>query len=431
MYGGRDGNRVYGDCWSVHVVKEENQVKLTWFLLYDSTNSLYNANESPGTRFGCCLLPLCSGSCQHDEVIVIGGMTDLHGTCKCFCDYFRVDSSSIPYLFKISKRQWFVLSVSEGFDLLQHLNSIHSTQLGSNSFLLFGLHDSTLQLMCLTLHVHQGVLQIHDMGATLVPQQIVPVGYTVETLEDHCFFLGGGCTFFWNRHFNSFLMITLPSSLHSSYEHSCSLIESHSVSRKRLCSTYALPPSEQGILTVLDTTKLKQVKIFLETAHLYDKSRKITRIHDQMYAVPVLDCTRLQQCLQEMPESLSRAISLENTNPVTIEHTSYSVKANIERQLIGWCQSCHFFLFISFIVDLSPFQLHRIEVLGDIIILNQGSFKGESWESFWSVFASSPSVISHSSTLSERETSFLRILCECYGCKRVGIHEEIDCGWNK
>lgn len=84
LYGGRDSIHIIDGCWSVHVVKEENQVKLTWYLLYDSANSIYNANESPGTRFGCYLLPICNSSCQHDEVIVIGGMTDLDGTCKCY-----------------------------------------------------------------------------------------------------------------------------------------------------------------------------------------------------------------------------------------------------------------------------------------------------------------------------------------------------------
>ena len=81
LYGGRDSDHIFGDCWSVHIVKDDNHVKLTWFLLYDSTNTIYNANESPGTRFKCCMLPICNDSCQHDEVIVMGGMIDLDGTC--------------------------------------------------------------------------------------------------------------------------------------------------------------------------------------------------------------------------------------------------------------------------------------------------------------------------------------------------------------
>ena len=109
-----------------------------------------------------------------------------------------------------------------------------------------------------------------------------------------------------------------------------------------------------------------------------------------------------------------------------MECTSYSVKANLKRQLEKWYRSCHYVSCVSFIVNLSPLQLHRIEVLGNIVILNQGSFKGESWSSLWPVLAASPSVISHQSPLTEREQSFLTILCDCYGCERVGIHEEID-----
>ena len=175
-------------------------------------------------------------------------------------------------------------------------------------------------------------------------------------------------------------------------------------------------------------TKLKQVKLFLETAHLYDKSRKITRIHDQMYAVPVTDRVRLENSLKNMPESLIQVISLDNSDQISMECTSYSVKANLKRQLEKWYRSCHYVSCVSFIVNLSPLQLHRIEVLGNIVILNQGSFKGESWSSLWPVLAASPSVISHQSPLTEREQSFLTILCDCYGCERVGIHEEIDCG---
>ena len=317
--------------------------------------------------------------------------------------------------------------MSEGLPLLERLNNLHSTQIGSNSFLLFGLHDATLQSMCLSLQIHQGTILICDRNG-IVPKQVIPIEYTVETLEDHCFFLGGGCTFFWNRHFNPFFMTTLPPSLQSSYLPSCSLIKSHSTSRKRSCCSPQSPPPEQSILTVLDMTKLKQVKVFLETAHLYDKSRKITRIHDQMYAVPVIDRVRLENCLQNMPESLIQAVSLENIDQISMEHTSYSVKANLKRQLEKWCRLCHCVSYVSFIVSVSPLQLHRIEILGNILILNQGSFKGESWSSLWSVLAVSPSVIDQQSPLTERERSLLTILCNCYGCERVGIHEEIDCG---
>ena len=85
LYGGRDHQRVYDDCWSVHITREDDQtVHLSWYLLYESSTTLYNANASPGPRFGSCLLPICSNAtnCQHDEVAIVGGRKDLEGTCK-------------------------------------------------------------------------------------------------------------------------------------------------------------------------------------------------------------------------------------------------------------------------------------------------------------------------------------------------------------
>ena len=128
---------------------------------------------------------------------------------------------------------------------------------------------------------------------------------------------------------------------------------------------------------------------------------------------------------------------------------------------------------------LGLLRFHRVEVLGDILVLNRQSFQGEEWGSVWSAIASAGSVvgelvntiakdmsnnithdmlnnithnvshditrdmpnnITHSSnntqntpatltpSLSEREKSLLRLLAACYHCQRVGVHEEIDCG---
>lgn len=133
---------------------------------------------------------------------------------------------------------------------------------------------------------------------------------------------------------------------------------------------------------------------------------------------------------------------------------------------------------------LELLRLHRVEVLGDILVLNRQSFQGEEWGSVWSVIASARSVVGESSNhatrdisntithdmsnnithdmsnsiteekshgithssnnitkdtpatpstplpppLNERESSLLRLLADCYHCQRVGVHEEIDCG---
>lgn len=94
------------------------------------------------------------------------------------CQY-QLDAPSIPYVFKLSKRQWSILTVSEGLPLLEHLSNIHSTQIGSNSFLLFGFHDATLQNMCLSLQIYQETILIHDQNE-IIPKQVIPIEYTVE-----------------------------------------------------------------------------------------------------------------------------------------------------------------------------------------------------------------------------------------------------------
>ena len=133
--------------------------------------------------------------------------------------------------------------------------------------------------------------------------------------------------------------------------------------------------------------------------------------------------------------------------------------------------------------ELGLLRLRRVEVLGDILVLNGQSFQGEDWAALWSAIASAGSVVrgfagsvelatdgdhdisandNHVSSvngdndisannkhdpsvtanqystntspiistppLSEREKSLLRLLADCYHCQRVGVHEEIDCG---
>ena len=40
-------------------------------------------------------------------------------------------------------------------------------------------------------------------------------------------------------------------------------------------------------MCTFDESKVKQVKTFLEEKHLYDKTRRITRLEDQSFGIPV------------------------------------------------------------------------------------------------------------------------------------------------
>ena len=54
---------------------------------------------------------------------------------------------------------------------------------------------------------------------------------------------------------------------------------------------------------------------------------------------------------------------------------------------------------------LELLRLHRVEVLGDILVLNRQSFQGEEWGSVWSVIASARSVVGESSNYATRDIS--------------------------
>lgn len=123
LYGGRDASSIFGDLWTIHLVRSADHITASWFCLYDCKDSIYNANQSPGSRFDVCLLPLCSeskASCTHDYVLVLGGKSSLIGDCLLFPSHSGIDASAQPFLFKCSKRQW--LDVSYDPALNQVLN---------------------------------------------------------------------------------------------------------------------------------------------------------------------------------------------------------------------------------------------------------------------------------------------------------------------
>lgn len=336
LFGGRGSDSVFGDLWSLHVTRDEYSVHVNWSLLYDSTNSLYNANTSPGPRFGACVLPLCSPSasgCTHDELLILGGMTDLDGS---------YDASSTLFRFKLSKRQWFTETVCDqetnhASILLPSLRNVRAALLGPNRFLLVGLHTATFCPYFLLLEMETRSIRLRDVTPILTPleQPFLLTGFTVAASDHTLFLLGGGGVYFWMRHFNASLIAATPAEFQSSFSHSCSLTETRSCSRKR-SSCHEIKQSEHENITIQNPKKLKLVKTLLENAVLYDKSRKITRLASGRFVVPVLDRRQAETTLKEMGEE----IVLEQTSEVDLAQVSYSLRDSVERRLRAWTEQC-------------------------------------------------------------------------------------------
>lgn len=335
LFGGRGADSIFGDLWSLHVTRDDHCVHVTWSLLYDCTNSLYNANTSPGPRFGACLLPLCSPSangCTHDELLILGGMTDLDGS---------YDASSTLFRFKLSKRQWFTETACDketnhSSTLLPCLRNARATLLGPNRFLLVGLHTITFCPFFLLLETETRSMLLRNVTPALTPlnQPFLLTGFTVASSDRTLFLLGGGGVYFWMRHFNVSLVATLPQEFQASFSHSCSLTATRSSSRKR-STCREVKRCEQSSVTVLNAKKLKLVKTMLENAALYDKSRKITRLESGRFVVPVLDRRQAEATLAEMGDE----VVLEQTDEVALA-ASYSLRESVERRLREWTERC-------------------------------------------------------------------------------------------
>ena len=285
------------------------------------------------------------------------------------------------YLFKLSKRQWFSLSIIEGSDLFSKLQECHSTQVGSNTYLLFGVHSETLHPLCLRLVFLPSMqIRITDCTELVIPlvassdhkpislsspslemdkeetTESILTGFRVETLGRRCFLLGGGGVYFWMCYFNTSLMGDLPSSLCSSFSSSCSLVHNISQqSRKRPSSlglnsetkeetkTGEITAGKPGIVIVRDSKRLKEVKTFLESHSLYDKSRKITRVQDGVFAVPISDDRQTHHQFQHLSDSLQAIMTIPSTSTGEMDNMieakkSYSQKGEVDRRIQEWCE---------------------------------------------------------------------------------------------
>ena len=280
------------------------------------------------------------------------------------------------------------MSILEGGELFSKLQEGHSTQVGSNTYLLFGIHSETLHPLCLRLVLLPSMqIRITDSTELIVPlvancnhipissssssssleidtevtTESILTGFRVETLGRRCFLLGGGGVYFWMCYFNASLVGDLPASLCSSFSSSCSLVHSMTQrSRKRpnsfgmdleiheekeigLGKEEGLRCGKPGIVIVRDSKRLKEVKTFLETHSLYDKSRKITRIEDGLFVVPVSDDLKTHRDFQQLPDSLQAIMTLppaitREVDEVVQAKKSYSQKGEVDQRIQEWCE---------------------------------------------------------------------------------------------
>lgn len=131
LYGGRNTSSIFGDLWTIHLVRSADHITASWFCLYDCKDSIYNANQSPGSRFDVCLLPLCSeskSSCTHDYLLVLGGKSSLIGDCLFSPPPSGVDASTKPFLFKCSKRQWLDVTFDDALNQILNPRVVLSLQ---------------------------------------------------------------------------------------------------------------------------------------------------------------------------------------------------------------------------------------------------------------------------------------------------------------
>ena len=158
----------------------------------------------------------------------------------------------------------------------------------------------------------------------------------------------------------------------------------------------------------------------MEQKQLYDKSRRITRLEDHSFGVPVKNTPDFRQLTEDAPASIQPIFS---SGPAIIPSVkpSNSLPDRIRRLFESFCEN-H-----SEKWNSQSVLYRRSEVVGNILVLSRVSFSGEKAAEFWSELTALPSVLSKNSPSAEWSSLFHRLL-ELTKCSRVGIHHEIDCG---
>ena len=173
-------------------------------------------------------------------------------------------------------------------------------------------------------------------------------------------------------------------------------------------------------MCAFDESKVKQVKTFLEEKHLYDKTRRITRLEDQSFGVPVKNTPDFRQLTENAPESIQPILS---SGPAIISSVkpSNSLPDRIRVLFESFCKNR------GENWNSQSVLYRRSEIVGNILVLSRASFSGEKSADFWSELTEMPSVLSKLPLCSEW-ASFFHQLLEITKCGRIGIHHEIDCG---
>lgn len=165
---------------------------------------------------------------------------------------------------------------------------------------------------------------------------------------------------------------------------------------------------------------MKQVKTFLEEKHLYDKTRRITRLEDQSFGIPVKNTPDFRLLTENAPEPIQPILS---SGPAIISSVkpSNSLPDRIRVLFESFCKNR------GDNWNSQSVLYRRSEIVGNILVFSRVSFSGEKLADFWSELTEMPSVLSKRPLCAEW-TSFFHQLLEITKCGRIGIHHEIDCG---
>ena len=158
----------------------------------------------------------------------------------------------------------------------------------------------------------------------------------------------------------------------------------------------------------------------MEEKSLYDKTRRITRLENGSFGVPVKNHPDFYEVTKNAPLSIRSALSciLEAETPL---QSSNSLQSRIQTLLQTMCNA-H-----SEKWNSKSVVYRRSEIIGDILVFSKTSFVGEHSGQFWSELSQLPSVFS-GDALPGHWIQFFEGMTQLLKCTRVGVHHEVDCG---
>lgn len=273
-------------------------------------------------------------------------------------------------------------------------------------------------------------VRITDVTSHFPPTPSVLAGYTIHVVGERVVLIGGGGVFYWMPHFNTSCTCKTPTCIEFPPS-SCTLRNGVTQPHREYQMKRETPQEEsQWMLHVTDSklvhfcclrnSKVKQVKTFLEEKQLYDKTRRITRLEDHSFGVPVKNPPDFRQLTENAPTAIQPIFSSGPTIIPSVK-PSNSLPDQIRILFESFCTN-HEENWNS-----QSVLYRRSEIVGNILVFSRVSFSGEKSSEFWNELTEIPSVLSKA-PLSSEWTSFFHQLIELTKCNRIGIHHEIDCG---